>query len=86
LLVQTIYKNIPTMILFKFFRGTSKIGHLAVLEFYEKVKELKTKRGICLTNTEFSTDAVSFAEGRVLDLYEKEKLLNLVTKVLHRGK
>ncbi len=86
LLVQAIRKNIPTMILFKFFRGTSKIGHLAVREFYEKIKELKANRGVCLTNTEFSDEAVSFTEGRVLELYGKEKLLNLVTKTLKKGK
>jgi len=85
-LVQAIYKGIPTMILFKFFRGTGKIGHLAVREFYEKVKEFKAKQGVCFTNTEFSEEAASFAEGRVLELYGKEKLLNLVTKALKRSK
>ncbi len=86
LLVQAMYKNVPTMILFKFFRGAGKIGHLAVREFYEKVKELKVKQGVCLTNTEFSDEAVAFADGRVLELYGKEKLLNLVTEALKRDK
>jgi len=85
-LVQAIYKGIPIMILFKFFRGTGKIGHLAVREFYEKVKELKVKQGVCFANTEFSEEAASFTKGRVLELYGKERLLGMVTKALKRSK
>jgi tetratricopeptide (TPR) repeat protein len=80
-LVQVILHGVPTTMFFKFFRSSNTIGQFAVREFYEKLKEIKAKRGICLTNTEFSKDSYEFCDGRVLELVGKKKLASLVAKV-----
>jgi len=79
---QVIQNKVPTIILFKFFRGTNTIGQLAVREFYEKTKEVKAKQGICFTNTDFTEDSFSFCEGRVLELLGKKELLKYLTRAV----
>jgi len=75
ILAQTIYKGNSTTILFKFFRGTPTIGQFPIRELYEKGRELKAKLGICFTVGGYTDEAISFSEGRVLELYDKKKLL-----------
>ncbi len=78
---QAIYKHRNMTILFKFFRGTSKVGQLAIREFYEKVKETKAKLGICMTSTEFTDEALNFVEGRALELYSGAQFNRLLKRV-----
>ncbi|MFW6181963.1 MAG: tetratricopeptide repeat protein [Spirochaetota bacterium] len=81
-LVQAVHNKAPTTVLFKFFRSSNVIGQFAVREFYEKLKELKARRGICFTNTDFSEDSYQFSEGRVLELFGKKQLVGKVSKVM----
>jgi tetratricopeptide (TPR) repeat protein len=78
---QAVYKHRNMTILFKFFRGISKVGQLAIREFYEKVKETNAKLGICMTNTEFTDEALNFVEGRALELYSGTKFNRLLKRV-----
>jgi tetratricopeptide (TPR) repeat protein len=57
ILAQVYYRHRNMTILFKFFKGSAKVGQLAVREFYEKVRETKATLGICFTNTEYTDDA-----------------------------
>jgi tetratricopeptide (TPR) repeat protein len=77
---QAVYHNLPTTIMFKFFRGASNIGQLAVREFYEKIKETKAKYGVCITTSDFSEEARAFCEGRVLELLGKKELLRILSR------
>lgn len=81
ILVQAVYKDVGTTIFFKFFRGTSNVGQLVVREFYEKMKEVKAKHGVCITTSEYSSDALAFSEGRVLELLGKKELVRLLSRV-----
>jgi hypothetical protein len=77
---QAVHGNASTTVLFKFFRGMSKIGQFAIREFYEMCKEKNAKLGVCLTNTEFTKEAQAYSEGRVIELPTEEKFLKLLTK------
>ena len=78
---QAVYRHRNTTILFKFFRGTSKIGQLAVREFYEKLRETKAMLGICITSTEFTDEALAFVEGRALELYSGLQFQRILKRV-----
>lgn len=80
---QAIIKETPVTIMFKFFRGNTNIGQLAIREFYDKVKETKAKLGVCFTTTEYSDRAFSFSKGRVLELHGRKDLLKILKKVSH---
>ena len=78
---QAIYKGIETTIFFKFFRSNSNIGQFAIRDFYEKVKETKAKLGVCFTTSGYTDEAIAYSKGRVLELYNKEELLKLLSKI-----
>jgi len=78
---QAVCNDVSTTILFKFFRGASNIGQLTVREFYEKMKETKAKQGVCITTTEYSPEAFTFCEGRVLELLEVKELVKILSKI-----
>jgi tetratricopeptide (TPR) repeat protein len=77
---QAEYRNRNLMILFKFFRGKTKIGQLAIREFYEKARETKANLGICLTSTEFTDEAANFVEGRPIELYSGGRFHSILRK------
>ncbi len=80
ILSQAVYHDVPTTIMFKFFRGSSNIGQLAVREFYEKLKETKAKHGVCVTTSDFSEEAHMFSEGRMLELLGKKEILRTLAR------
>lgn len=82
---QAALRDVPTTILFKFFRGSSKIGQLAIREFYEALKETKAKQGICYTTADYSDEAVDFSSGRVIELRGKNDLVKILTKALKKA-
>ncbi|MCK4805057.1 MAG: tetratricopeptide repeat protein, partial [Spirochaetes bacterium] len=82
---QAAHHDVPTTILFKFFRGSSKIGQLAIREFYEKLKDIKAKLGICFTTADYSDEAVAFSSGRVIELRKKNDLVKLLRKALKKA-
>ena len=83
ILTQAILHDHPTTILFKYFRGTTNVGGLAIREFYEKLKETKAKKGVCFSTTDFTEDAQLFSSGRVIELLGKNELIKLLTKIKH---
>jgi tetratricopeptide (TPR) repeat protein len=78
---QAVYHEHPTTILFKYFRGTSNVGGLAIREFYEKLKETKAKMGVCFATADYTEDAQLFSSGRVIELFGKNELIKLLTKL-----
>jgi len=81
---QAEYRNRNMTILFKFFRGTAKVGQLAVREFFEKARETKATLGICFTSTEFTEEAQAFTEGRALELYSGVRFHNILNRLENR--
>jgi tetratricopeptide (TPR) repeat protein len=78
---QAVYRNRNVTILFKFFRGSAKVGQLVIREFYEKMKETKASLGVCITSAEFTDEATSFGEGRAMELYSGDKFNRLLKRV-----
>jgi tetratricopeptide (TPR) repeat protein len=78
---QGVYRNRNITMLYKFFRGNTLVGQLAVREFYEKLRETKASLGICFTSAEFTEDAESFVEGRALELYSGSRFLSILKRV-----
>ncbi len=72
-------------VLFRFVRTTNQIGELLLRDLYAKVKELKAGRGICVTAGDFSEGAQAFVEARLIDLVEKDQLLNKMKQVQRKG-
>jgi len=69
------------VVVFRFGRGTGVVGELFVREFHGVIKDFRAGRGVFITAGKFSEEAKKFAEGRPIDLIEKEALLKLLSKV-----
>lgn len=65
------------IILFRFIRGTTQVGELVVRDFNARLKETRAGRGFCVTGGTFSESAAFFVEARLIDLLDKEKLLEV---------
>ena len=62
-------------------RSASQVGELIVRDLYGKIKEMKAGKGICVSGGSFSMEAKNFVEARLIDLMEKEDLVELLRKV-----
>lgn len=69
------------VILFRFLRGTGQVGELVVRELNSRLKETRAGRGFCITAGSFSETASHFVEARLIDLLDKEKLLDIFNKL-----
>jgi tetratricopeptide (TPR) repeat protein len=78
---QGVYRHRNITMLYKFFRGTARVGQLAVREFYEKLRETKATLGVCFTSTEFTEEAEAFVEGRALELYSGARFLSILNRL-----
>ena len=67
--------------LFRFFRTTGATGEIYVREFYEYVQDHRIAKGICVTAGVFSDGARHFAEGRPVDLVERDKLDKILKRI-----
>lgn len=67
--------------LFRFFRSQGVVGELALRDFHEKLKELKAGTGVCCNAGTFTDEAIKFSEARPIELYAKERLTKLLSKV-----
>jgi tetratricopeptide (TPR) repeat protein len=85
ILAQANYRDVPSTVFFKFFRGSSNVGELTVREFYEKLRESKAKQGVCITSSDYTEDAVSFSEGRILELRGNKDLVRMLAQINASG-
>lgn len=67
--------------IFRFYRSTGVISDLYVRDFHAKVSESKADKGICFTAGIFSEEARRYAEGRPIDLIEKDMLSRILKKI-----
>lgn len=67
--------------MFKFFRSTGSIGELPVRDFHGKVSEHKADKGFLVSAGTYSEEARRFAEGRPIELFDKDMLIKLLKKV-----
>ena len=69
-------KRMPRLI--RFFRITELIPETTVRSIHEEMKSISVTRGIIIASSNFSRKAYEFAETRPIDLYNKEKLQELL--------
>jgi len=69
------------IILFRFVRGTGQIGELLVRELNTRLKETRAGRGYCICAGTYSETATHFVEARLIDLLDKDKLLEIFNRL-----
>jgi len=69
------------MHIFRFYRTTGSIGELVARDFHGKVTDSKADKGIIVSAGTYSEEARRYAEGRPLELYEKDTLLKMLKKI-----
>jgi tetratricopeptide (TPR) repeat protein len=74
------------LILFRFIRSQGTVGELAVRDFHARVKDLKAGKGYCITAGVFSEEAKRFVEARLIDLIEKQTLMQTLNSIDARAK
>jgi tetratricopeptide (TPR) repeat protein len=74
------------VILFRFIRSQGTVGELAVRDFHARVKDLKAGKGYCITAGVFSEEAKRFVEARLIDLIEKQSLMQTLNTIDARAK
>jgi tetratricopeptide (TPR) repeat protein len=72
-------------VLFRFVRASGVIGEPPLHDMYERTRDLKAGRGVCIAPASYSPAAKSFVEGRVLELLDKQALLRLLSKIQWGG-
>lgn len=81
ILTEISTKKWEDIVLFRFVRTSGSIGELLLRDLYARSKEVKAGRGFCLTAGEFSEGARHFVEARLIDLIEKDKLIELLNNL-----
>ena len=67
--------------IFRFYRTTGAVADLYVREFHARVSEAKADKGVCITAGLFSEEGRKYAEGRPIDLVDKNGLIKILKKV-----
>jgi restriction endonuclease Mrr len=62
------------------------VGELSVRDFHARVKEVKAGKGYCITAGTFSDEAKRFVEARLIDLIEKQVLMQTLNSIDTRSK
>ncbi|MBQ8678285.1 MAG: tetratricopeptide repeat protein [Treponema sp.] len=67
--------------IFRFYRTTGAVADLYVREFHARVSEAKADKGVCITAGLFSEEGRKYAEGRPIDLVDKNGLVKILKKI-----
>lgn len=67
--------------IFRFYRTTGAVADLYVREFHARVSEAKADKGVCITAGLFSEEGRKYAEGRPIDLVDKNGLIKILKKI-----
>ncbi len=68
-------------VIFRFFRSQSTVGELLLRDFHGRLKETKGGSGVCMSAGTFTEEALRYAEGRPIDLYDKTKLSSVLNSL-----
>jgi tetratricopeptide (TPR) repeat protein len=68
-------------LIFRFIRTPGSIGELVIRDFHIRIKEVKAGKGICMSCGKYSEEARRYTEARIIDLIEKEKLMDILNTV-----
>lgn len=70
-----------TLYVFVFFRTTNVVGELEIRGIYNKLREEKIDKGICVTPGNFSDSVHNFIESRMLEIVEKDDFSNILKTI-----
>ncbi len=66
--------------LFKIFRLNDKVGDKIIREMLEEMKHVGAVRAICISASDFTRQALEYAETRPIELYDRIKLTSVLSK------
>jgi hypothetical protein len=69
-------RKFPKLMLF--LRSTSTVDLPVIRDFHEDMTNFKVTRGMIFAGTQFARSALEFTESRPIDIYDKDKLLDLL--------
>lgn len=81
ILAQVFSDKWEDMEMFKFFRSTGAVGELFIRDFHSKMRDIKCEKGFCVTAGSYTDEAKKYAEGRPIDLLDKQKLIIALKKL-----
>jgi len=79
--VEFTVKNIVEFYYFLFLRSVTTVGDFTVRDLYNRLKEEKVDKGVCITAGNFSATAKEFVESRMLTLVEKDLTIDILENV-----
>lgn len=69
------------VVLFRFFRTTGSTGEIYVRDMHGHMSDVNAEHGICVSAGIFTDEAKKFAEGRPIDLIEKNDLIKILKRI-----
>lgn len=81
ILTEVTSGNFIEQNLFIFLRSSTTVGDITIREHYNNIKEKKVDKGICITAGNFSDSVKDFVESRMIKLFEKEQLVEILNKL-----
>lgn len=72
-------RKMPKLI--RFLRVPEMIEEATIRAFHEDMKKMQVTKGILITSSNFSRVAIDFAQQRPIELYNKDKLQELLNKI-----
>ncbi|HPO49179.1 MAG TPA: tetratricopeptide repeat protein [Spirochaetota bacterium] len=79
--VEVSSRNFVEQVFFSFMRSNTTVGDFIVRNIYNKLKEQKIDKGICVTAGTFSDTAKQFVESRMIELVEKNQLTEILSDI-----
>ncbi|MBP3771300.1 MAG: tetratricopeptide repeat protein [Treponema sp.] len=67
--------------IFRFYRTTGAVSDLYIREFHGRISEAKADKGICISAGLYSEEGRRYAEGRPIDLVDKNGLVKILKKI-----
>ena len=81
ILTEVNTKKWDDTILFRYIRSSGQVGEFTLRDLYSKTKEVKAGRGFCVTAGDFTEGAHRFVEARLIDLIDKERLMEKMNRL-----
>ncbi|MBN2628587.1 MAG: tetratricopeptide repeat protein [Spirochaetales bacterium] len=72
-------RKFPKLMLF--LRSTSNVDLPVIRSFQEDITNFKVSRGMIFSGAQFTRTAIEFAESRPIEIYDKDKLLELLHRI-----
>lgn len=66
--------------LIEFIRFESSVGELTLRELHSKMQDMQVNRGICISASEFTPQAVSYTNNRSIQLIDKNELIKIFNR------